>query len=86
MERPFGDAVFGVAVFDHPGNANHPSGWRVDEQGLINPDVSMLGDWSIPAGKERAFRYRILVYRGPARAEGLNEQFRAFAATAGHVR
>jgi hypothetical protein len=58
----------------------------VDEQGLINPNVSMLGDWSIQAGKERTFRYRILVYRGPARAELLNEQFREFAATANPVR
>jgi hypothetical protein len=81
VERPFGETVFGVAVFDHPGNPNHPSGWRVDEQGLINPAVSLLGDWSLPAGKERAFRYRLLIYRGPGEAEVLNKQFQAFAAT-----
>ena len=33
VERPFGDHIFGIAVFDHPSNPNHPSGWRVDEQG-----------------------------------------------------
>ena len=83
VERPFGAETFGIAVFDHPGNANHPAGWRVDEQGLINPAVALLGDWSLPAGKERAYRYQLLVYRGPARPEALERQFKAFAATAG---
>jgi putative heme-binding domain-containing protein len=80
-ERPFGATVFGIAVFDHPGNPNHPSGWRVDEQGLINPDVSMLGDWSLPVGGERTYRYRILVYRGPGHADALHREFQALAAT-----
>jgi hypothetical protein len=83
VERPFGDKIFGIAVLDHPGNASHPAGWRVDEQGLINPAVSLLEDWSLPAGKERAFRYRILIYQGPSQAEDLERQFRAFATTPG---
>src|SRR5262249_23183518 len=82
VERPFGDTIYGFAVFDHPGNPNHPSGWRVDEQGLINPKVSHV-DWKIPARGERSFRYRILIYRGPGQAGALNEQFRMFAATPG---
>src|SRR5688572_14764221 len=40
VERPFGGETFGIAVFDHPANPNHPSGWRADEQGLINPNIS----------------------------------------------
>jgi hypothetical protein len=83
VERPFGADTFGIAVFDHPGNVNHPAGWRVDEQGLINPAVALLGGWSLPAGKERTYRYQLLVYRGPARPEALERQFKAFAATAG---
>jgi hypothetical protein len=85
VERPFGDATFGIAVFDHPRNANYPAGWRVDEQGLINPAVSLLEGWSLAAGKERVFRYGILLYQGSGQAEGLNRQFRAFAATSGSV-
>jgi putative heme-binding domain-containing protein len=81
VERPFGPDTFGIAVFDHPDNPNHPSGWRVDEQGLINPAVSLAGDWSLPAGGERVFHYRILVYRGPGHADALNRQLQAFAAT-----
>jgi putative heme-binding domain-containing protein len=80
VERPFGDETFGIALFDHPDNPNHPAGWRVDEQGLINPAVSLVGGWSLSAGKERGFRYGILIYRGPGRAEPLERQFKAFAA------
>jgi hypothetical protein len=85
VERPFGDETFGIALFDHPKNVNHPAGWRVDEQGLINPAVSLQGDWSLAAGKERGFRYGILIYRGPGRAETLERQFKAFADAAGAV-
>jgi putative heme-binding domain-containing protein len=83
VERPFGETIFGIAVFDHPANANYPTGWRVDEQGLINPAISLRRDWTIPAGKERCFRYGILVYRGPGQPDALNRHFRTFAATPG---
>ena len=79
VERPFGGETFGVAILDHPANPNHPPGWRVDEQGLINPNVSFLGDWSIPATHERRFRYRLVVYRGPAVRGQLAARFAAFA-------
>ncbi|PYI84074.1 MAG: hypothetical protein DME26_13815, partial [Verrucomicrobia bacterium] len=79
VERPFADDLFGTAVFDHPANPNHPSGWRVDEQGLINPNVSALADWSIPAKQERLFRYRLLIYHGPASREQLTATFEKFA-------
>ena len=78
VEQPFGNDVFGFAIFDHPSNSNHPPAWRVDEQGLINPNVSGLSDWSIPPGEERRFEYRILVYRGPARKAQLVEEFDRF--------
>src|SRR5262245_61593823 len=79
VERPFGDDVFGIAVVDHPSNANHPPGWRADEQGLINPNISGLSDWSISAKQERRFRYRIVVYRGSATREKLAARFESFA-------
>jgi len=83
VERAFGDATSGIAVFDHPDNPNYPAGWRVDEQGLINPAVALLGDWSLKAGKERVFRYGILIYRGPGRPEAVVPQFQVFAASGG---
>jgi hypothetical protein len=80
VERPFGDETFGIAVFAHPGNGNHPPGWRTDEQGLINPNVSALADWSIAAKQERRFRHRLLIYRGTAAREPLAARFEQFAA------
>jgi putative heme-binding domain-containing protein len=78
VERPFGEATFGIALFDHPENPNHPAGWRVDEQGLINPAIALLGDWSLKAGKERVYRYGILIYRGPGHADALQQQYQTF--------
>src|SRR5438445_8663000 len=80
VERPFGAETFGIAMFDHPGNANHPSAWRVDDQGLINPNLSALADWSIAARQERRFRYGLLVYHGTATREPLAARFERFAA------
>jgi putative heme-binding domain-containing protein len=78
VERPFGSETFGIAVFDHPGNPNHPSGWRADEQGLINPNVSALGDWTFAAKKTQRFRYRLLVYRGATTRDQLAARFENF--------
>jgi hypothetical protein len=79
MERPLGDTIFDIAILDHPDNANHPAGWRVDEQGLINPAISLLADWSLKSGQERRFRYEIVIYQGPCQAEILNRHFKDFA-------
>jgi hypothetical protein len=86
VERPFGSfakelgkETFGIAIFDHPDNPNHPCGWRADEQGLINPNVSFGADWSIAAGKQQLFKYRLLVYRGSATPEQLEARYKVFA-------
>jgi Family of unknown function (DUF6807) len=79
VERPFGGETFGIAVFDHPANPNHPSGWRADEQGLINPNVSALADWKLPAKQTQSFRYRLLLYRGSETREQLQARFESFA-------
>jgi putative heme-binding domain-containing protein len=79
VERPFADETLGIAILDHPDNPNHPCGWRADEQGLINPNISSQGDWSIAALKEQSFKYRLVVYRGSATSEQLAARFEAFA-------
>jgi len=57
----------------------NPSGWRADEQGLINPNVSALADWTLAANQTQRFRYRLLVYRGSATCEQLAAHFAIFA-------
>jgi putative heme-binding domain-containing protein len=80
VERPFGGEIFGIAVFDHPENPNHPCRWRVDEQGLINPNVSGLGNWTLTANRAQKFRYQLLVYRGSASQNQLATRFQSFVA------
>ena len=79
VERPFENETYGVAIFDHPTNINHPPAWRVDEQGLINPNVSGLADWSLSKGESRQFHYRMLIYRGVANKDELERRFRDFS-------
>lgn len=82
VDRPYGEATYGVAVFDHPSNPNHPPGWRIDREGLINPNVSALGDWTIPAGAEQTFHYRLVIYKGRADREAISRRFDIFTAEA----
>jgi putative heme-binding domain-containing protein len=78
VERPFGSDIHGIAVFDHPQNANHPPAWRVDEQGLINPSVTSITAWTLPANTTREFRYRLLIYKGAVTPESLQTDFQSF--------
>ena len=38
---------------------------------MINPNVSGLADWNLKAHETRTFRYRVLLYHGPAIREAL---------------
>ena len=78
VERPFANQTFGIAVFDHPANPTYPSAWRADEQGLINPNISGLADWTLPAQQTRAFHYRLWIHRGPATRAELAKRFEDF--------
>jgi len=81
VERPFSNDAFGIAIFDHPQNPNHPPAWRVDEQGLINPNISGLNDWILPAHQQRQFHYQLLIYRGPTTPDHLDLQFKKFTSS-----
>ena len=85
VERAFGNETFGVAIFDHPTNPNHPCGWRADEQGLINPNISALADWSLPANQSIRFRYRLLIYRASATRDQLAKEFETFTQANPHT-
>jgi hypothetical protein len=81
VERPLANQTFGIAVFDNPANPTYPSAWRADEQGLINPNISGLGDWTLPAQQTRSFHYRLWVYSGPATRAELAKRFQDFSAS-----
>ncbi|MCZ7646567.1 MAG: PmoA family protein [Planctomycetota bacterium] len=69
----------GVALLDHPANAEHPAPWRVDGQLGIAPSRCIAGEWKLPAGREAAARYRVLVFAGPAEPARIAREWDAFA-------
>jgi putative heme-binding domain-containing protein len=79
VERPFGDQTYGIAVFDHPQNSDHPAAWRVDEQGLINPCVTAMNGFTLTANGSREYRYHLIVYKGSATATVLDQAFETFS-------
>lgn len=70
---------YGITVFDHPQNPTYPTPWRVDSFGLISPSPSLAGEWSIAAGEELSFAYRLIVHAGKADAELLDRLHEEFA-------
>ncbi len=62
----------GVVIFDNPANPNHPTRWHSRDYGLFaaNPfmgkdfDKKLTGGYSIKAGQQIRFRYRIIVHPG----------------------
>lgn len=78
---PIDGSEVGVAIFDHPKNHAHPTWWHARDYGLVaaNPfgvhdfekKPAHTGDLTVPVGKERTFRYRVVLYRGVAEAKVL---------------
>lgn len=68
----------GIAVIDHPRNMAYPSLWRIDDFGFLNPSPSLKGDWVIEQGKQRMFRYRIVVHKGEGDAAVLSSEAQRF--------
>ncbi len=79
-----------VAVFDHPHNPGHPTGWHARDYGLLaaNPFArqafanggGVAGTTTIPAGGQLHLRYRLFVGRGRAQLARLDAAWQAFAA------
>ena len=71
----------GIAVFDHPQNANHPVRWRVDGQRGINPAPCIIGAITLPAGTALRCRYRLVLHPGPLAATRIDALWATYAQT-----
>ena len=77
------DIRAGVAIFDHPANARHPTPWRfIAEPGFayLNPSPLLAAPLQVGVGEELVLRYRVLVYAGapdPARLAAIQSRFAA---------
>ena len=56
----------GIAVFDHPGNANHPTAWHCRNDGWAGAAFNMAGPYTIAAGGKLVLRYRLCLHRHDA--------------------
>lgn len=72
----------GVAVFDHPGNARHPSPWYVHDNkpmSFFSPAVLFNEPLVLAPGQSLKLSYRILIHSKPISVEEIETDFRAFA-------
>jgi hypothetical protein len=78
----------GIAVLDHPKNFRHPTYWHVRNYGLMtaNPygvsyftgDKAKNGSYTLPAGQQMVYRYRLLVHKGDAIEGQIAERYHDF--------
>ena len=54
----------GIAILDHPSNANHPVSWRGDSQFGISPSSCILGEIAIAPGEIHKENYRLFIFAG----------------------
>ena len=78
-----GDAVEGVAIFDHPENPWSPCPWFTRDYGFISPTPFYFIDnpWKLAAGKSVQLRYRVVWHAGSSSEALLADRFRDWAAT-----
>lgn len=95
LYAPRGGKVYGIAIFDHPGNAHHPTWWMARGYGLFaanpfgqsefestkeKPLPPGLGTVTIPAGGSLTLRYRFLFHSGDPGSAKIAEHYAAYAA------
>jgi hypothetical protein len=56
----------GVAILDHPGNANHPTAWHCRNDGWAGASFNMRGPTTIKPGEKLTLRYRLVLHRHDA--------------------
>lgn len=70
----------GVAIMDHPANAEHPVPWRVDGQLGISPSRCIAAAWDLAEGAASTNRYRIVAFSGAIDSAALAAHWERFSA------
>ena len=84
-----GEAVVGLALFDHPGNPRHPPRWFARHYGLLaaNPfgdraltgNRTLDGSWELARGAAATLRYRLYLHEGGVREAGVAQHYASYA-------
>jgi len=79
-DRPAPPRWGGIAVFDHPGNASHPTVWHCRNDGWAGAALNAEGPYAIRPGETLRLRYRLCLHRGNATDARVADQYAALAA------
>jgi len=66
--HPEDGEVYGITMVDHPGNPRFPTPWWVrnsENYAVMGPSLCYHEPLALAAGQAVAFRYRLVVHRGP---------------------
>jgi hypothetical protein len=66
-----------IAIFDYPDNYGFPTPWRVDKQYGFGPNTEWT-ESKIDPGKERVYRYRLIVYGGDLNPAAMTQAWKRF--------
>jgi hypothetical protein len=90
---PVDGRTVGVAILDHPTNLRHPSLWHARDYGLVAANPFGLhdftgapagsGDYTLPAGESRTFRYLVVLHEGETVAADIDGRWRRWAEATG---
>lgn len=79
----------GAAIMDHPFNLRHPAPWHVRDYGLFSANpfghshyksgLLQNGAYTVEAGGELVFRYRVYLHRGDVRRGEVASKWHAYA-------
>ena len=80
----------GIAMFDDPGNARHPTPWFVIANpkvpfGYFSPALLFNEPLTLPAGETLTLKYRVLVHPGPISPEHLDAEWKRLAEKKEHA-
>jgi hypothetical protein len=70
----------GVALFDHPENPNHPTGWHCRNDGWAGAAFCMEGPYTIRPGEKLRLRYRVHLHRGDTAAGEVARRYEEYRA------
>jgi hypothetical protein len=70
----------GLAIFDHPQNVNHPTGWHCRNDGWAGAAFNMDNDYILEPGDTLHLRYRINLHRHDAVRSGVEQRYSEYAA------
>jgi hypothetical protein len=86
---PVAGRTVGLAVLDHPANFRHPTHWHARDYGLLAANPFGLhdfagapagsGDYTLPAGESRTFRYLVVLHEGGTRAADIDGHWKRWA-------